>query len=473
MRLLAWKQWSDGDAASGERDCQPRGRELAPRHLCRTVLACGVLCRVRLQRRTPHAPASNSHSLCANTHAGVLSQNYDNKKLGLLEAPTKLGLLASFVPALLLKELEKGANLQMPSSQQYEAVALFAVRLPTSCARPTRPRAPPTTTITALRPDICQDISGFSQLNEYFAQLGGVGLGQMMALVNVYFQKMIKICSSCGGDVIKFAGDALIVLWVNEPMSQLAHRACECALELQESLHDAQMTPEISLSLKVGIGLGSATMFYVGGHMDRFEYFAAGPALKECFTAADAAEKGDVIVSSSVFEHVQHACSAERMSTGHYNVVEMRRTYRKKAVSRGLPALTPQALTVLRSYAPPVLLHAAELETQLGQTARSWTVSVVQASAIVSKWYPKPARGSAKRASRVARAPLHLLAPSRVQASIIFIHFGIEGVMDLLALDCAKVHLPPPPTHTHTSNPPPPLAPAASRALPPALGTGR
>ena len=84
----------------------------------------------------------------------------------------------------------------------------------------------------------------------------------MMALVNVYFQKMIKICSSCGGDVIKFAGDALIVLWVNEPMSQLAHRACECALELQESLHDAQMTPEISLSLKVGIGLGSATMFY-------------------------------------------------------------------------------------------------------------------------------------------------------------------------------------------------------------------
>ena len=350
-------------------------------------------------------------SMCANTYAGVLSGNYDNKKLGLLAAPTKLGLLASFVPALLLKELEKGANLQMPSSQQYEAVALFAVRLPTPCARPTRPRTPPTTTITALRPGICQDISGFSQLNEYFAQLGGVGLGQMMALVNVYFQKMIKICSSCGGDVIKFAGDALIVLWVNEPMSQLAHRACECALELQESLHDAQMTPEISLSLKVGIGLGSATMFYAGGHMDRFEYFAAGPALKECFTAADAAEKGDVIVSSSVFEHVQHACSAERMSTGHYNVVEMRQTFRKKALSRGLPALTPQALTVLRSYAPPVLLHAAELETQLGQTARSWTVSVVQASAIVSEWYPKPARGSARRSSRVARAPLHLLAP--------------------------------------------------------------
>ena len=86
-----------------------------------------------------HAPASNSHSPCANTYAGVLSESHDNQKLGLVAAPTKIGLLASFVPALLLKELEKGANLKMPSSQQYEAVALFAVRLPTARAHSTRP----------------------------------------------------------------------------------------------------------------------------------------------------------------------------------------------------------------------------------------------------------------------------------------------------------------------------------------------
>ena len=74
--------------------------------------------------------------------AGVLSESHDNKKLGLLAAPTRLGLLASFVPALLLKELEKGANLQMPSSQQYEAVALFAVRPHTTCPHHTPTPAP-------------------------------------------------------------------------------------------------------------------------------------------------------------------------------------------------------------------------------------------------------------------------------------------------------------------------------------------
>lgn len=62
---------------------------------------------------------------------------------------------------------------------------------------------------------------------------------------------MIKITSACGGDVIKFAGDALIVLWTDAPMSVLAHRACECAMELQDALHDSAMTQTIRLSLKV------------------------------------------------------------------------------------------------------------------------------------------------------------------------------------------------------------------------------
>tara|TARA_B110001452_G_scaffold161034_1_gene134039 strand:- start:557 stop:4195 length:3639 start_codon:yes stop_codon:yes gene_type:complete len=248
-----------------------------------------------------------------------------------------------------------------------------------------------------------QDISGFSQLNEYFAQLGGVGLGKMMALVNVYFQQMIKICSSCGGDVIKFAGDALIVLWTSEPLSKLAHRACECAMDLQDALHDVEMTPEIRLCLKVGVGSGSATMFYVGGHENRCEYFAAGPALKECFSAADAAEKGDVIVSSSVLNLVRGACSHDPTPSGHHRIQQMCQTFRKKAIPRSAPLLAPNACAVLRSYAPSVLVHAAALEARLRQPVRNWTVGVVQ-------------------------------------ASVIFIHFGIEGVMDLLQLDCARIH---------------------------------
>ena len=57
-----------------------------------------------------------AHIFLRKPLAGALTDGLDNK------------MLASFVPALVMKELEKGDALQLPSSQQYEAVALFAVR---------------------------------------------------------------------------------------------------------------------------------------------------------------------------------------------------------------------------------------------------------------------------------------------------------------------------------------------------------
>ena len=224
-----------------------------------------------------------------------------------------------------------------------------------------------------------------------------------MTLVNMYFQQMIKITSACGGDVIKFAGDAIIVLWTQGEMSTQAHRACECAMDLQDALHDCPMTEQIRLSLKIGIGCGSATMFYVGGHEGRCEYFAAGSSLRDCFNAADVAASGDVIVASSVWEHVESTSTASEVdSDGFRALLSMEQTFRKRSVQRtAIPANV--LCNSLRSYTPPALLAAHDLEVLLGQSLRSWTVSVVQ-------------------------------------ASIVFINLGLTGLMDQLELDCQRIH---------------------------------
>jgi hypothetical protein len=159
-------------------------------------------------------------------------------------------LLSSFVPALMLNEMDDDQTaIEPPTAHEHKAVALFAVRDTALCYRPTgvchRGKR------SCVRIAHAQDISGFSALNEHFAKQGGDGLGQMMSLVNMYFQQMIKITSSCGGDVVKFAGDALIVLFTHGDRSTQAHRACECGMELQDKLHDTPMTETIRLSLKV------------------------------------------------------------------------------------------------------------------------------------------------------------------------------------------------------------------------------
>ena len=286
---------------------------------------------------------------------------------------------------------------------------------------------------------IPQDISGFSALNEFFSQQGGDGLSTMMSLVNMYFQQvrpamlstpvahypacvwlaieallhcstlsqMIKITSSCGGDVIKFAGDALIVLWTNGPPEVLAHRACECALELQDVLHDAPMTQTIRLSLKVGVGIGPATMFYVGGHEGRCEYFASGTALRECFDACELASSGDVILSAHVIAQVKDVSQGKALQNGFFSLLSMEKTYRKRSLNRmakPTSTLSPDALRALRSYAPPVLLSAQRLEGSLShQSVRGWTVSVVQ-------------------------------------SSVVFVNLGLGGFLDASNLDCGKIH---------------------------------
>ncbi|KAL1525790.1 hypothetical protein AB1Y20_020631 [Prymnesium parvum] len=306
----------------------------------------------------------------SNTEVSHLSRGASAPSAATLEHEAKV--LMSFAPTLMLRGLEAGKTAHTPCTQQYTGVAIFA------------------------------DISGFSKLNERFATQGGEGFGRMMSLINMYFQQMIKIITACGGDVIKFAGDALIVLWVDAPKSVLTHRACECAMELQDVLHNAQMDHDLHLSLKIGIGVGSATMFYVGGYAGRCEYFAAGPALRESFEAANVASSGDVIVSAGVWAEVKGVCQAEENS-GMWSLKFMQKTFRKRSLYQRSGPLLEHVRAALRSYTAPVLLKTMELEVSLAQSFRSWTSSVVQ-------------------------------------SSVVFIHFGIEGIMDLMALDCAKIH---------------------------------
>ena len=54
------------------------------------------------------------------------------------------------------------------------------------------------------------DISGFTRLTEHFARQGPCGAEQVSAHLNAYFEQLIDSIAGHGGDVVKFAGDALV-----------------------------------------------------------------------------------------------------------------------------------------------------------------------------------------------------------------------------------------------------------------------
>src|SRR6185369_9533183 len=95
-----------------------------------------------------------------------------------------LPTLTSYVPALIARRLsENPAPLTEPAVERFPAAVFFA------------------------------DISGFTHLAERLAQQGPAGAEELSHLLNDYFGRLISIVTAHGGDVFKFAGDALLALW--------------------------------------------------------------------------------------------------------------------------------------------------------------------------------------------------------------------------------------------------------------------
>lgn len=57
------------------------------------------------------------------------------------------------------------------------------------------------------------DISGFTNLTETLSKMGTEGAEIIAFAINRYMELLVKGIGKGGGDIFKFAGDAMIVIW--------------------------------------------------------------------------------------------------------------------------------------------------------------------------------------------------------------------------------------------------------------------
>ncbi|MBM3267474.1 MAG: AAA family ATPase [Candidatus Sericytochromatia bacterium] len=153
------------------------------------------------------------------------------------------------------------------------------------------------------------DVSGFTNLAERLAQQGPEGAEELTRVLNAHFGPLIDCIHGHGGDVIKFAGDALLVMWPAGPGDDLAAKAVEavaCGLALQgvmAELARARATggPE-PLSIKVVIGAGDMRVAHLGGVGDRWEVMVTGLALVDIGEVAHDAQAGKVLITGNLAE---------------------------------------------------------------------------------------------------------------------------------------------------------------------------
>jgi class 3 adenylate cyclase len=195
------------------------------------------------------------------------------------------------------------------------------------------------------------DISGFTSLNERLAQLGAQGPEQVSRHVNRYFGQLIKAVNRHGGDVLKFAGDALICQFGDErserALRQLVLRALQCGLEIQTDLAEYDSGEGFHLTLHVGVGAGTVNALHVGGEQGRWEHLVVGDPLIQLKTAVDLSGPGEVVVSPECWALVCQQCRGRARQTD-YLVEEVLRPLPVQPLEEVTPV--PRMENALRCY---------------------------------------------------------------------------------------------------------------------------
>ena len=195
----------------------------------------------------------------------------------------------SYSPALVHRELARAPGTEPPMAGVHRAAVLFA------------------------------DISGFTPLCEHLARRGPAGIEDLSELLDRWFGGLVKLASEHGGDVLKFAGDALLAAWIvgpGEDPAATCRRAAACGLAIAQGLGRGQTADGITLSLKLALGLGELHWMLLGDVAGQRELFVAGSSLRQVERAQRAASAGELVLAPEAWEAVADGASGQALAGG-------------------------------------------------------------------------------------------------------------------------------------------------------------
>src|ERR1043166_2416351 len=159
------------------------------------------------------------------------------------------------------------------------------------------------------------DISGFTAMSERLAQKGKVGAEEVTEVMNLVFARLLDVAYACGGGLLKFGGDALLLFFSDD-----AHeaRACDAAFGMRKALRELGR-PQTSVgpvTLKMHVGVHrDVYAFFLAGESHR-ELLLAGPGVTRTVEMESNAEAGEILVSGETASRLPDALFGEADSGG-------------------------------------------------------------------------------------------------------------------------------------------------------------
>jgi class 3 adenylate cyclase len=193
-----------------------------------------------------------------------------------------------------------------------------------------------TETYSALRPGtfLFADVSGFTALSEKLQRTGGrEGTDILTEVISDFFSRMLEILAKSNGQMLKFAGDALLTFFpsvAGDDESPFAIRTGlrmqrEMAANFQPITHPAlkELFGEHDLKLTMSIGVCKGKLFeaVVGNNVQR-DHIIQGDLPGQAMAAEAVGEHDDVIITADLQQAHAHLFETVPVADGFFRVVD-------------------------------------------------------------------------------------------------------------------------------------------------------
>ncbi len=139
------------------------------------------------------------------------------------------------------------------------------------------------------------DISGFTKMSERLARKGKVGAEEVSEVLGKSFEHLLTAAYDRGGRLIKFGGDALLLLFRGEHGPE---RACNAAFTMRRVMREIGRFQTsagwVNLRMSVGVATGTFDFFLVGD--SHRELIVTGPAATSVELLEAAAGAGQIVI---------------------------------------------------------------------------------------------------------------------------------------------------------------------------------
>ena len=244
------------------------------------------------------------------------------------------------------------------------------------------------------------DVSGFTRLSERLARRGQEGAEQLVDVINACFTALLAEAYGRGGSLVKFGGDAMLLLFYDQRGDeQHAVRACCAAAEMRRVLREVGRIrvgdANVTLRMSVGVHSGEYAMFVVGG--SHRELLIGGPAATTVVEMEAAASTGQILISPDTARRLPRSCVGSLSGQG----VLLSRSPPpcEWEPPGGLPAPAPETIA---DFLPPAV-RAHLLSGSAGPEHRNATIAFVQFGGLDRLIAEEGSAGAARRLDEIVR----------------------------------------------------------------------